>query len=82
MSQHVDNLEFSVDNLRPDKIWKECLKRVEEQVSPQSFRTWFLPLVPLRLEKQNLMIQVPNRFFYEWIEEHYPLVIRKALSQV
>ena len=82
MSQHVDNLDFSVDNLRPDKIWKECLKLVEEQVSPQRYRTWFLPLVPLRLEKQNLMIQVPNRFFYEWIEEHYPLVIRKALSQV
>ncbi len=82
MRKNVDNLAFNVDNSSPESVWKKCLQIIKENISPQSYQTWFLPIVPLKLEGQLLTIQVPSQFFYEWIEEHYPHIIRKALSQI
>lgn len=53
---------------------------VQSEVDPQSFRTWFVPIKPLKLEERVLTIQVPNKFFYEWLEEHYIQVLRKVLT--
>jgi len=80
--QNVDNLAFDVDNRSPQSIWGESLQIIKENVSPQSFQTWFLPILPLKLEENRLTIQVPSQFFYEWLEEHYPHIIRVALSQI
>jgi len=81
MSRNVDNTSMPVYNLDPKAIWKDCLQIVQEHVNPQSFQTWFLPIVPVKLENNCFTIQVPSQFFYEWIEEHYPHIIRDALSQ-
>jgi len=81
MVQNVDNLAFGVDNHSPKAVWGECLQIIKENVGPQSFQTWFLPIVPVKLEESRLTIQVPSQFFYEWLEEHYPHIIRVALSQ-
>jgi chromosomal replication initiator protein len=51
-------------------------------VADQGFNTWFMPIVPLRLEDKSLTIQVPSQFFYEWLEEHYIHVLKKALNSV
>ena len=82
MVQNVDKLVLGVDNLSVASVWARCLQLIRENVNPQSFQTWFLPIIPLKLERNQLTIQVPSQFFYEWLEEHYPQVIRNALSQV
>ncbi|RQV93326.1 chromosomal replication initiator protein DnaA [bacterium] len=71
-----------MDNIDPKSIWESCLQIIKENVSPQSYQTWFLPIVPLKLENNQFNIQVPSQFFYEWLEEHYPQTIRSALTQV
>jgi len=48
-------------------------------VTPQVYTTWFEPIVPVGVEKDVMTIQVPSQFFYEWLEEHYVNIIRKAL---
>ncbi len=82
MSQNVDNASSVVDNFTPAVVWEECLQIIKEKVNPQSFQTWFLPILPLNLEDSILTIQVPSQFFYEWIEGHYPHIIRDALSHI
>jgi chromosomal replication initiator protein len=82
MSQNVDKADFYVDNSSPRTIWDECLQIIKERVNPQSYQTWFLPILPLNLEDTTLTIEVPSQFFYEWIEGHYPHIIRDALSHV
>jgi chromosomal replication initiator protein len=82
MPQNVDNASSIVDNFNPAIVWEECLQIIKEKVNPQSFQTWFLPILPLNLEDSKLTIQVPSQFFYEWIEGHYPHIIRDALSHV
>ena len=82
MAKDVTNVAVSVDNLAPESVWDRCLEIIKENVNPQSFRTWFLPIVPIQLNDSLLTIQVPSQFFYEWLEEHYPKILRSALSQV
>src|SRR5688572_11394619 len=64
-----------------DNVWNNCLKLIQDNVSPQSFKTWFEPIKPIRLESKVLTIQVPSQFFYEWLEEHYVTLLRKTLKQ-
>ena len=60
-------------------VWSDCLELIRESVDEQNFNTWFKPIVPLRTEGEILTIQVPSQFFYEWLEEHYVPVLKKAI---
>lgn len=62
-----------------EKVWSNCLEIIKSNVSSQVYTTWFEPIVPVGIEKDIMTIQVPSQFFYEWLEEHYVNIIRKAL---
>jgi chromosomal replication initiator protein len=64
-----------------EKIWDNCLAVIRDNVSPQSFRTWFEPIKPVRLQNNVLTIQVPSQFFYEWLEEHYISLLKKTIRK-
>lgn len=61
------------------KVWTNCLEIIQSNVPKQVYTTWFEPIVPVSIEKDVMTIQVPSQFFYEWLEEHYVHIIRKAL---
>ena len=63
------------------EVWNNCLKIIKDNILPQSFKTWFDPIKPLKLENKVLTIQVPSQFFYEWIEEHYVSLLKKTLEK-
>ncbi|MCS3703809.1 chromosomal replication initiator protein DnaA [Salinibacter ruber] len=69
-----------------DRAWNECLDIIRDNVSRQSFTTWFEPLEAHSLEDEDdlrkLTIQLPSRFYYEWIEEHYFSLLRKTVTRV
>ncbi|MEL6140801.1 MAG: chromosomal replication initiator protein DnaA, partial [Bacteroidota bacterium] len=60
-------------------VWNTCLKSIRERVDAQSFRTWFEPIRSVKLQSNELTIQVPHRLFYEWLEEHYVEVLKSSL---
>ncbi|KAA3621926.1 MAG: chromosomal replication initiator protein DnaA, partial [Bacteroidetes bacterium] len=62
-------------------VWDRCLQNIRKNVNGRSFKTWFEPIKPVRLEDNSLTIQVPNRFFYEWLEEHYVSLLRTSIRQ-
>ncbi len=63
------------------KVWENCLKVVKDNVSSQSFKTWFEPIKPVKLSGNVLTIQVPSQFFYEWLEEHYITLLKKIIKK-
>ncbi len=63
------------------EVWNNCLKIIKDNVPSISFRTWFEPIIPLRLENKVLTIQVPSPFFYEYLEEKYIDIISKTLTE-
>ena len=69
-------------NKNHNQIWNDCLTVIRDNVQPTSFRTWFEPIKPLRIEGDVLTIQVPSPFFYEYLEEQYIDLLRKTLRKV
>ncbi len=61
-------------------VWRDCISVIRENVTDQSFKTWFEPIIPYKLINKRLIIQVPSQFFYEWLEDNYVKVLRKALD--
>ncbi len=64
-----------------ESAWESCLKVIKDNISIQAFKTWFMPIVPIKLENSILTIQVPSHFFYEWLEEHYITLLRKVVKK-
>ena len=69
-------------NLNHTEIWNACLSILKNAINPQSFKTWFEPIKPVKFEEKTLTIQVPNKFFFEWIEDHFVTQLRDALHDV
>jgi chromosomal replication initiator protein len=64
-----------------ENLWKSCLEGLAEHVSPQHYATWFRPIKVLG-GSDVIELEVPNRFFLEWIKEHYQLLILEVLRRI
>ncbi len=86
LSTLVDNLLKTIKNaakIMADKasIWKDCMTGVDEHISSQHFSTWFKPIKVVGATENTLELEVPNRFFLEWIKEHYQPLIQDTLRK-
>lgn len=62
-------------------LWENCLSVISDNVPLQAYKTWFEPIKPIKLKANVLTIQVPSQFFYEWLEEHYVVLLRKIIRK-
>lgn len=62
-------------------VWDSCLHTIRNNVNMQSFKTWFEPIKPVGLDGSALTIQVPNKYFYEWLEEHYVGLLKTTIRR-
>ena len=62
-------------------VWNDCLSFIKDNIQPQAYKTWFLPIKPVKLSENILSIEVPSKFFYEWLEEHYVKILKTALQK-
>ena len=65
----------------PSSVWNNCLSFIEDNIQPQAYNTWFKPIIPVKVSDKVLSIQVPSKFFYEWLEEHYIKILKLALTK-
>ncbi len=47
-------------------LWNRCLEIIRDNVPESTYKTWFVPIVPLKYEDKTLIVQVPSQFFYEF----------------
>ncbi|MEF3255296.1 MAG: chromosomal replication initiator protein DnaA [Deferribacterales bacterium] len=62
-------------------IWDEILKSLEKVFSPQVIQTWLKPLKIKDIRGDVIIIETPNRFYKNWIEEKYLDEIKKILHE-
>ena len=68
-------------NNTAQSVWINCLNFIKDNIQPQAYKTWFEPIVAVKLDDHALSIQVPSKFFYEWLEEHYVKILKVALTK-
>jgi len=64
------------------EVWQRCLDRIQKQVTSLGFKTWFQPIVAMKLVEKDITVQVPSQFFYDWVDQHYNALIRETISTV
>ena len=64
-----------------ESVWTNCLKFIKDNIQIQAYKTWFEPIKPIKFENNVLSVQVPSKFFYEWLEEHYVKLLKLALNK-
>lgn len=62
------------------ETWDKTLETIQEKIGSQTFDLWFRPIKFLSLKDQQLALEVPNKFFKEWIEDHFPMLISTTFS--
>ena len=62
-------------------VWTNCLEIIRDNVDEQNFQTWFVPIVPIGIDKTTLVLQLPSHMFYEWLEEHYINLLKKVVKK-
>ena len=65
-----------------ETLWKKCLKKIEAQILPESYSTWFSPTYPRTLDEGLLTIAVPNQFYRKCLIENYRDLIETTLKSV
>ena len=63
------------------ETWDQCLAAVSHKISQQPFEIWLKPLKLLNISENRLDLEVPNKFFKDWISENYQALIKDVLYQ-
>jgi chromosomal replication initiator protein len=61
-------------------VWKEALSYVESRVPREVYDTWFTPAHLVKADSSTTVIGVPNKFFGEWLSQHYRDLLVEALA--
>ncbi len=65
-----------------DARWEEALRKLDERLGRQQFETWIKPLQMRGQQLNEIQIEVPNKFFRDWLTEHFLTHIQEILSEV
>ncbi|NOX44105.1 MAG: chromosomal replication initiator protein DnaA [Gammaproteobacteria bacterium] len=57
-------------------IWQKCVARLEDELTPQQFNTWVLPLHAVE-ENTSIRLLAPNKFVQDWVNEKLILRINE-----
>ncbi|MBI3015315.1 MAG: chromosomal replication initiator protein DnaA [Candidatus Tectomicrobia bacterium] len=63
-------------------LWYKSLKEIEKKVSRQILDTWFRPISIHSVSPGRVEIAVPNKFYKDWLAEHYHVLIRDSVSSI
>ncbi|GHT20114.1 chromosomal replication initiator protein DnaA [Bacteroidia bacterium] len=79
----TDNEQLKTSKgMQHEQMWAKCLTVIKDNISDSAFKTWFAPIVPLKFEREVLVLQVPSQFFVEYIEEKYIDLLRMTLHRI
>jgi len=63
------------------ELWQKVLAHLKDQLGKQNYETWIQPITFVSRDKTRLYLNVPNRFFRDWLTEHYLIRIEEVLSE-
>ena len=61
-------------------VWQEALAYIQGKVPKQVYDTWFMPVRLERIEDRTAQIGVPNKFFGDWLSQHYGPLLQEAVE--
>src|SRR5262245_63713799 len=65
-----------------DAIWQGALAELREQLGKQNFETWIKPIRFNEQKGNDIRLDVPNKFFRDWLMDHFVESIEQVLQSI
>jgi chromosomal replication initiator protein len=65
-----------------DVLWKGALEELKERLGKQSFDTWIRPIRFCEQKGNEVRLDVPNKFFRDWLIDHFVGPIEQVLGSI
>tara|TARA_B100001059_G_C17827495_1_gene582327 strand:- start:432 stop:1787 length:1356 start_codon:yes stop_codon:yes gene_type:complete len=62
-------------------IWKIVQGELKKSQPSHAYSTWFEPIRSMGLHDGRLLLELPNQFFYDWIQSHYVDTIERLVKK-
>jgi chromosomal replication initiator protein len=63
-----------------EALWQKATGRLRETLGQVGYETWIGPLNFVGLQGKTAVLEAPNKFFRDWVNERYLEVLRQSLS--
>ena len=73
-------MQDSMGNMAIENEWQDALAYIQGRVPKQVYDTWFTPICLERIEDSTAQLGVPNKFFGDWLHQHYGPLLSEAIS--
>ncbi len=73
-------MQNSMGNMAIENEWQDALAYIQGRVPKQVYDTWFTPICLERIEDSTAQLGVPNKFFGDWLHQHYGPLLSEAIS--
>jgi chromosomal replication initiator protein len=64
------------------ELWDKAQAVIRDKVGENLWELWFRPVELVSLREGQATLDIPNRFFKEWIEDNYPALVPEVLKEV
>ncbi len=65
-----------------DALWQGALAELREQLGKQNFETWIKPIHFSEQQGNEIRLDVPNKFFRDWLMDHFVGSIEQVLESI
>lgn len=65
-----------------ENAWKNIKDLLKENLPSHAYNTWLEPIGFIGYTEGEIVLEVPNQFFYEWIDSHYKKQIIHTASSI
>ena len=62
-------------------FWDKIKLYLKQKLGDTAFQTWIEPLGSCIEADKNIILEAPDNFFKDWVEQHYSDAIQEALAQ-
>lgn len=69
-----------MDNIQD--VWRQALAMIKKKLSKPSFETWLKETSAQKIDGSKMIINVPNDFSRDWLEEHYSNLIAEIIREI
>src|SRR5438093_5495501 len=71
-----------IETIVAGDLWEQSLQRIRANLSSQTYEAWFRNLGPLEFDGSTLVLEVPNQFYVDWLDQHYRPLIGNPVAAV
>jgi chromosomal replication initiator protein len=64
-----------------EEVWKKTVDNLRQNMVQEAFSLWIQPLKPISFTNDIFLLQVPNKYFSDWLKNNQQDSIEKFLSE-